>query len=216
MIKVSDVVDHIVNEDGFVVEAMQRGFVNLRAYAKQIQPQVEEKAKKPVSVGTIAVSLFRLAGEMQSQKKINPIVTIDGFSVTSGLIEVTYERTEQVIQKLQQITDLSKESKDFFTVTQGLHEITIICPEALKTKIIDHFGSDPKIVIDDLVAVSVRIPSEYMDIPNTIYSLVGILAIKHINLIEIVSTYTELSFVVYKNEMGKTIQSIDEYSIRSK
>lgn len=212
MIKVSEVVREILSEDSFIIEALQRGLMNLNFYAKQIQPLVENKARKPVALGTIVVSLARLKKEIQNQHLFNPKVHIKDLSVKSSLCEITYSKTDDVLEKVSALTGVLIDKYDFFTVTQGLHEVTIVCSEDIKEEIIKHFKLQPKVVIDQLVAVTVNFSDEYMVVPNTIYSLVGILATKQINLIEIVSTYTELSFVVYKNELEKTIGALNNYS----
>lgn len=212
MIRVSEAVEHILLEDGFVIEAMQRGILNISAYAKEIHKAVEEKTMKPVQLGTIVVALSRFANTINQQHEFNPKVAIDSFSVTSSLSEVSYEKTEQSSTKASTLSNALANSGDFFTITEGLHEITIICSDNMRETVISHFNTEPKVVINDLVAISVRFSTDYIEVPNTIYSLVGALAARHINLMEIVSTYTELTFVVYKNEMEQTIQALNTYS----
>lgn len=210
MIKVSQAIEQIVQKDGFVKEAMQRGILNVSAYAKLIHSEVEERTMKPIASGTIVVSLLRVMKKVTQNVSFTPYVTIASFSVTSALAEVTFDKTNQNQEKLNSLNETFAGS-DFFTVTEGLHEITIVCGLDTKYSILQHFISPPKIIIDDLVAVSVRFSESYMNTPNTIYSLVGILANQHINLIEIVSTYTELSFIIEKKELDQTIDALDKY-----
>lgn len=211
MIKTSNIVEEIVQEDGFILEAIQRGLINLRAYAKQIQPSVEERAKKPVQIGTINTALFRLEKSVSAQHKFKPHIEISSFSVISNLTEITYDKTEAITEKINTIPK-RKEQNDFFTVTEGHHEVTILCDTDLEKQILTHTSEKPKVILHDLVAISVRIPASYMNVPNTIYSLVGMLALRQINLIEIISTYTELSFIINKSELEQTIKAIDSYT----
>lgn len=212
MIRISDAIEKILYEDGFVIEAMQRKILNNSAYAKEIHKRVETLTMKPVQLGTIVVALTRFSNNLQQSPEFNPKVNIDNFSVTSSLSEVSYERTQNTSEKASTLRNALVTNGDFFTITEGIHEITIVCSEQMRKSIIDHFDVEPKIVMDDLVAISVRFSDSYMDVPNTIYSLVGALATRNINLIEIVSTYTELTFVVFKREMEQTIQALNSYS----
>jgi hypothetical protein len=211
MLRITDAVEQILLEDSFVVEAMQRGILNVSAYAKEIHKAVEMKTMKPVKHGTIVVALSRISATT-NQQDFNPHVVIDNFNVTSSITEITFERTKASIDKLSGLNNVLVNSGEFFTVTEGLHEITLLCTEKVKNHVTDHFAIEPKVVINDLVAISVRFSVEYMHTPNTIYSLIGALAVRNINVIEIVSTYTELTFIIYKNEMEKTIQSLNTYS----
>lgn len=212
MIKIADVIEQLVSQDGFVLEAMQKGLLNNSAYAKQIHSLVEERTMKSVKLGTIVVSLSRIANTIHNRPPFTPRVEITGLTITSFLSEVTYERSESNLKKLSALSTSWISSKEFFTVTQGSHEITIVCSENARDSVIKHFGIAPKVIMNDLVAISVRFPVDYMDVPNTIFSLVGALATRHINLMEIVSTYTELTFVVFKDEMENTIQALNVYS----
>jgi hypothetical protein len=215
MIRVSEAVEQILYEDGFVLEALQRGILNISAYAKEIHKAVEVKTMKPVRMGTIVVALSRIADNARLQN-FSPNVVLDSFSVTTSISEITFERTAESLERLITLSNSFTNSGDFFTITEGLHEITIICSENVRDTIRSHFGIKPKVVIDDLVAVSVRFSTDYLDIPNTIYALVGALATRHINVMEIISTYTELTFIVYKNEMEKTIRALNTYSQKTR
>ncbi len=212
MIRITDVVEEIIYEDGFVIEAIQRGVLNISAYAKKIHNGVETKTFKPVKIGTIIVALNRISKKVSRTNSLTPFVKISTMSVTSLLAEISYEKTSHTLQRLNNLDNSLLKDKDFFTVIEGLNEITIICSTEVKDAICKHFSINPKVKIDNLVAVSVRFSSEYINIPNTIYSLVSQLANRHINVIEIVSTYTELTFIVYKNDMERTVQSLNHYS----
>ena len=166
---------------------------------------------KPVQLGSIVVALTRLSEDITGQE-LAPRVRIDRFSVTSNLCEVTYERTVESVSAIRSLTSQLEATGEFFTITQGMHEITIICSELLKDQVLSSVHMIPKVLLTNLVALSVRFPDTYIDVPNTIYSLVRILALRHINVMEIISTYTELTFVLNKEEMQSAIEALEKYS----
>lgn len=210
MIRISDAVKELVLHDGYVIEGIQKGLINLSQYAKRIQPVVEERCMKPVRLGSVVVALTRIAENISGQE-LAPKVRIDRFSVTSNLYEVTYERTQESISAIRSLTSKLEKTEEFFTITQGMHEITIICSEQLKDQIQSAVHISPKVLLPDLVALSVRFPDSYLEVPNTLYSLVRILALRHINVMEIISTYTELTFVLMKEEMKTAIEALEAY-----
>lgn len=214
MITITQAVQQILSEDGFVTEAMQRGLINTSAYAKEIHSRVENITMKPVKIGTIVVALSRIGGQARSGQPFNPSIAISGMTVTTSLCELTYEATQTSREQLRSLSKQHKTQRDFTTITEGLHEITIILSENAKEEVLNHFTEKPQVVISDLVAISVRFSADYIEVPNTIYSLVGALALRHINLMEIVSTYTELTFIVFEKEMEQTIQALNVYAKR--
>lgn len=212
MLRISDSVKEILLEDGFVLEAIQRGLLNFSAYAKQIHKTVEEKTMKPVALGTIVVAIIRLINTIETQPALHPKVEIANLSVTSNISEITYEKSEQSIAKLSNLSNSVFNIKEFFAVTEGVHDITIICSENVKNVVINYFTLVPKVTINGLVAVSVRFALDYIEVPNTIYSLISALATRHINIIEVASTYKEFSFIVRQGDMEKTVRALYVYS----
>ena len=212
MISITRAVEDVLREDGFAREGLQRGVLNLSAYAKQILPRIEALTMKPVQIGSVIVALARVAKELEAAEPFAPYIHLSNLSVTSHLCEITYTKKDSIIKIIRSLDTTIFSSDDFFTLTEGLHEITIICTTSKKDAVLAQIPEAPKAQILDLVSVSVRFSDTYLSVPNTIYSLVSILATRHINILEIVSTYTELSFIINKNEMQQTVQALQAYT----
>lgn len=211
MIKISNVVREIIQEDLVATEAIRLGILNLSAYASQIKHEVEARTLKEVKNSSIVVALSRLEIEQISSGTISPYVPIRNISVKGSLAELTYEKTESSLADLSIIDTSLLRSREFFAITEGLVEITIVCPREKIPRIEAHFSTLAKSKIDKLVAITVRFPPEFLSIPNAIYTLVSALAIKRINLVEVISTYTELSFIVQQENLEITLASLHRY-----
>jgi aspartokinase len=210
MIKVSDIVLELLQGSEIATEAMRLGVLNLRAFARQIQPLVERRAFKPVKIGTIVVALSRLRGAVSKSEPLNPVVLLDEISIKSPLVDVTFEKTRENTFSTHSFSKLLEDSVDhFFTVTQGINEITFIVSDNLKPKLLRHFSGKPKALIEDLVGLSVRFSDNYLPQPNVIYAILSKLAVKRINVIEIVSTYTELMIIIEKKEMELAVTQLN-------
>lgn len=209
MLTISQAVAKRVREDSFAMEAISLRVLNNRAYAKIIKKDIEKATFKPVTIGSIVVALTRLKDEISDSNFI-PYVVINSFKVISALSEITYS-TSMIEGKLTDLRE-KESSEEFFSITQGGNETTIICPTERKEKIQKGINTPPKVIINNLVAVSVSFSDKYMDTPNTIYSLVRALALRKINVIEIVSTYTELTFIVRSEELESTVHALNLYA----
>lgn len=209
MIKISDVVLEIINGDEIALEAIRMGILNLSAYAKKIQPLISEKTYKPVSIGAIVTALSRMRNKLNNVPPLRPIVTIEDMSIKSPLVEISYEKTAELIQIASKLDTRLLMKNSFYTITYGVGEISLIVSQDLKNKILKHFNVTPKGVYENLVAITLRfIEKDYIEVPNMIYALVSALASKRINIIEVVSTFTEISFIMREKDMKQTIDSL--------
>ncbi|HKC04482.1 MAG TPA: hypothetical protein VKC54_01275 [Patescibacteria group bacterium] len=210
MLKVSDTVREILENSETAVEAMRSGVLNLRAFARQIQPLVEAKTLKPVKMGTIVVALSRIGSSVKGIEQLVPNITLSELSIKSPLCDITYEKTGESVRLAHSFSNkLGDLNGHFFTMTQGIKEITFIISDDLRDKLLNHFPGNPKAIFQDLVGLNVSFSEDYLAHPNVIYAILSRLAIKRINVIEIVSTYTELMIVVEKKEMESAIAQLN-------
>jgi aspartokinase len=212
MIKVTDIVKDILTSSEEISVAHNRGLLNYSAFAEAIHQEVEEKAKKPVKKGTIVVALSRLARKSSPLESLTPEITIDDLTVKAPLIEFTLTKTDHTLNALRELHQShSFANSEYMTVTQGLGEITIIATEELRRPMLELFRQEDIIaVIPNLVALTVTFNKAYLSEPNLIYAILRSLAIKKINIIEIVSTYTELTFIVEKKDMQRAFMRLSE------
>lgn len=209
MISTTNVVKKILLASDTAQLAAAEGILNASAFARQIQPQVEELAKKPVKTGTITTSLYRLLDQFNF-RNFKPKVVLSAMSIQPQVMSITYEKTGQLLSQIPPFAaNFSENHESFFTFTQGPEEITIIADTELGHSLIEQFGS-AKRVYQDLVALSVRFSERYLEVPNTLYTLMSRLAVKRVNVIEVVSTLTTLTFVVREREINRALEGLRE------
>ena len=93
MIKVTDIVRDILFSSELELTALSRRLLNLSAYAKRIQKEVERRAHKPVQVGTIVVALSRISAEVTEEDPLLPKIELEGLAVKSNLAEITFNKS---------------------------------------------------------------------------------------------------------------------------
>lgn len=212
MIKIAELVKEIITGDDIAREALKLGFLNHSAYALRIKPQLESRLYKHVSKGAIVVALSRIKQVIEDAPDYRPTVVIEHISIQSSLAELSYEKTRETVKKATTLP-IQSEKGSFFTLTQGLGEITIICHQNLVQQVEKHMSKQyRKGYYQHLAAVTVKLnESEYIEVPNVIFSLVSMLAVRRLNLIEIVSTYTELSFIVREKNLQETVNALSPF-----
>lgn len=217
MKKVKDAVKSILLKSEAATEAFYHGFLNFSAYAKFIQTEVEEETKKEVTPGNIVVALSRLNREekgrlRKTEHEFIPQVQFDDIIVKTGLVELTFENNAETQSKLYYFFSKKVNSHDLHYIATGLNELTIITKAKYRDKVIKStLPQKPKIILRNLACLTVRFDKNYLAIPNTIYTILRTLALNFINVIEVVSTYTEISLIVEESEMEKAFGALKKY-----
>lgn len=204
---ITDTLRGYVTNDVIVYDALHRGVLNLRAYAREIRPNIEEDRGEKVDLATLAVALSRIEKEIQTETPLMPPIKLRDLTIQTPLCEVTYLKDLIIATELEKLSSkLRSDSKDFVVVTQGFREVTIIAPSRHEDYIRDSIALKPIYTQNDLCAVTVHFSEEYLDVPNFIYVVLAQLAVHKVNIIEVVSTATELSLIVDKDDI-ETVNS---------
>lgn len=212
MITVAQAVSEMVTKDELASEALAAGMLNLSAYTDIIHKQVEKATFKEVKRGTIVVALSRLAKlPSKGKKPLKPDVKIDNLSVKSALCSLTYDKTLDTQRNVAVLNPFKVSISDLFSVTESASEITLICTQRVLASVRQHMGP-PKSEVGDLVAVTAYVGKKYARLPNLHYVLFSALASKRIPIVEIVTSYTEISFIVDKKDMEETVKTLNVYS----
>ena len=213
MINISAVVEEIVSASEFASEGLSNGCLNLSAYAKQIMPLVEEKAKKPVLHGSVVAALSRLAkSQIKNNKPFTPKVEMYNLVTRSGLAEITFSKapaTQKLVSSLYATQKFA--DAQFFVVTTGTSEISIITTEVLATEIKTVFRPHvPSLFLDSLASLSMQTPEEGIATPNQFYTVIKQLALQKINIVEFVTTFTELTFILSEKDLKQAFNLLHD------
>jgi aspartokinase len=208
MLKISTAVKQILYKSEVALTAMQEGYLNYSAYAGSIQKEVESLCMKPVQVGSITVALTRLKEEIAASKELLPQITLKTFSATTDLVEIALEKTRKNQQVLQSIYSEEKFSDaEFLCVTHGISEFSLLFPSRLEKDILS-FLNDTRIKFHKrgLASITVAFDEKVIVTPNVMFAVLRPLALNSINIVELVSTYTEMSIIVAQEDVNKAFQ----------
>lgn len=212
MIKISEQLQKLLENDDDAYFSFQRGVLNLSAYARLIKKDLELATKKNVNLQSIIVGLSRLKSALKPAKKRQSLTGWNlNISLHSHLAELTYEKTATNLAILREIYQLLHSGRETYLVaTQGLGEITIIGDQDALSVLQKHFkNSKPIYAKENLTGVTIKFPKEFINIPNALFALYKRLAVKQINIIEIISTFSEITFIVEKKDALLAISQLE-------
>lgn len=206
MITVPEAAKKIVERSRYLSEAMSKGLINLSSLARYIKPEIEEMLFKDVSEASIIMALKRLETELKPQVQYkNVFKAPPEMIVRSNLVEITIANSENLAKKCAKVFDLyAGQQKYFFALTEGIAETTIVVSNELHDEILNVFeGEKILVTFTNLSSITIRQPKEITYTPGIVYFFLKSLAWEGINVMEVVSTYLELTIVLEDKEINR-------------
>ncbi len=207
MITISEEIKKIVLSSPFLEEGILKGIINLSALAREIKPQIEKTLMRKLSDSAILMALKRFSDNLEGETfiAIETKKKLGDISVRSNLMEFTFLKSDTIFEK-QKLLMMGIENKrdNFFTFTQGIYELTIISGTDLEEQIEDVFkGETLKKKLLNLSAIIIKLPPESVDQPGVHYSILKQLAWNKINVVEVVSTFTEFIVILSRKDIDR-------------
>jgi hypothetical protein len=211
MIKVQNIVREILLKELEATVALTHGYMNMSSYAYRIRPKVEELTKKKVTIASLVVSLSRLRKEIKKATPLIHNVKITNITTKLPLTEIVYENNTTFSKAFETFhKNISASGEDFLTTTNGMTDVDIICSSNLEQKVLKHFKTKPKYINHNFAAIGISYGTEVFGTPNVFFSLLSITSRARINIEELVSTPTELIFIVAEKDFAKTVALFSE------
>lgn len=206
MLKIHDAVREILYNDEEALYALSHGYMNLSAYAQQIEKSVEQKTKKGVGTAGIVVALSRIKKGLKKTSPLIEEVKINNITTKSPLSEIVFEKTPILLAKLSALYEKVKTGHDdFLAMTLSTSEITVICSDRIKEAILKHFKESPRMIETQLASIGLSLDPKYYRMPNITFSLIRRIARKRIILAETITTYTEIIFVFHEKDLPEIL-----------
>lgn len=185
---------------------MAQGIVNLSGLARLILPEIRKKTFKEVQEGAVLMALKRQPKTLNSKFQVeNVLEKSHDLIIRSDLSELTILNIDFPTEKYKKILNLIDEQKKYFlTVTQGVFETTIIISSELYQKV-ETIIKKEKIVsqLQNLSSITIRLPGKTVLTPGVYYSILKFLAWEGINVIEVVSTFSEFTIILESQEISR-------------
>jgi len=213
MVTVSHIVKKIVSGQPFVEEGLANGIISIANLAEQIQPKIEQELSKKIKLPAVVMALRRYADEISWHRKKTAKFDYTGeILMKTNICDFTVVKSTSLMAKLKTIHNLVNfERGDTLNVILGNNEVSIIINEKYM-EILIKFLSGEKILNKEhnLVALTIIFTGDFVHTPGVIFNAVRKLAWESINIYEIISTMTELTFILNKKDSMKAYELLQE------
>jgi len=211
MVTVSQAVEDILMQDDIALAAAREGWLNLSSYARSIRPELQKVLHKDTQEGSIVTALSRLVANLPPKTQTTADL-IQSLAIHPNLEGMTYERTAEISAKIRDIyRTVNVDNKSYLTVTQGINEVTIVAePRAAQVFRSELAGAQQIYDKANLVGITVKFTVGNLEVPSLIFALTRRLAYKNINIIEVVSTATELTYMIEKKDLSIALEQLQK------
>lgn len=212
MVTIAHVVNKLVDEKIYLHEAISKGIASFGSVAKQLKPEIEKELGKKVEHTAIVTALRRYSEKINFKfKEIKFDTKYSEVNLKTHIIDINVLKTQDVFDKLKRFYDLiDYEKGDILHVIYGRTHVAIVTNERYREKILNLLQNQKiKKVEEDLVALTFTVGRERIDKPGVLFQITRNFTWENINIIEIISVDTEVTFIVHKDEAIKGYNALE-------
>ncbi len=191
---------------------MSKNLISHGNLAEQLKPEIERELQKKVKESAIVMALRRYEDELQDfDKKIRKFKFQGEIMMRTNIIDFNVVKSGTLLNKIKNIYNLvSFEKGDTLNIILGSNEVSIVANEKYKEKLSDFLKGEKILTKEfDLVALTIIFEGKnFLITPGVIFTAIRKLAWEQINLFEIISTMTELTFILGKKDSMKAYNAL--------
>ncbi len=205
MISIADALNDIIKSYPLIEDGLSRGLINYSAFAREVRREIEKKLYKDVKEGAIVMALKRISEKLAKNASQKKSLDLTDLTVRSNLSELTFQNSETLPEKTRKLfNDIAGQRNTVCTLSEGIRETTFIVSSEIVSNVKKTFKGETLVSeIKDLSSVTIRLPKEVVYIPGVYYQILKTLAWENINVIEVLSTYTELTIMIENKNVDR-------------
>ncbi len=197
MITVPQAVEKIIKRSRYLSEAMSKDLINASSLARYIKPEVEDLVFKSVTMGSIVVAIKRLGKTFSGgYRQVTAFKEAPDMIVRSNLTLIYVKNSDNLLGKLSEIEKTSKNFQKKALFTYGRVE-TIILTNKINLEGIRKTLRNEEVAqtFPNVSSVTIHLPEETVTNPGIFYFFLKSLAWENVNILDILSTQTELTLI---------------------
>src|SRR3989338_2192302 len=211
MASIASIVERLVREKPSLEYSLKIGVISYMRLARYLHPEVEREIGREAAVPAILMALQRM-GSAHVKHEGEHAYRIKNLSTRGGMADISIAksaRVKEIVGKVQEVMEAERgESANF---VHGNNELTMIFSSS-KFREVKGILKGEKIreEIGGLPQLSILFDEKRADTPGLIALILKELAWREINVVEVVSTYTELGIIVREDDIVDAYKAVRE------
>ncbi len=214
MESVSSMVKYLLENKPFLLDALSRGILSFGNLATEFKPDIEKSLGKEIKETAIVMALRRYGDEIREHRNITVSSSITGeILMKTNICDFNVQKSTKLLSKLKNLYEMVNiERGDFLNIIVGNNEVSISVSEKYYSKI-EEFLLGEKLFNQSkgLVSLTVIFDGDFLHTPGIVSQVMHRFAWENINIFEIVSTMTELTFVIENKNSIRGYEVLQKY-----
>lgn len=212
MVTVSHMVQKLVNDKVYVLEAMSHEIVSFGSLAKQLKPEIEEELDKDVKNYAIVMALRRYSETLKDKHKKLSLDYSSEILLKTDICDISVLGSPTLFNKLKKLYDIANfEEGDILNIIHGRREVSIVTNDRYREKLLSFLKGERILNVEQsLVSLTLAYAKGSMYTPGVIYNVVRNISWENINIFEVVSTNSELTFILAKKDAIKGYKALEK------
>lgn len=211
MLTIADSIRATLQKSPYLAEAVSEGIINYSALARKLRPQLEEEHLKKFTEGAIVMALKRLRSTTPPKRsRTHVAATVRNITVRSNLVEYAFQNSRRLLKVQEKLLALAEKEEDaIVNFARGVFETAIIVSAPLEKRLQEATKEEACLKrFHRLSSISIRFHPDTAHIPGIYYPFFQTLAWHGINFIEIVSGFSELTYIFEDKEVDQAFAVI--------
>lgn len=214
MISVAHLVQKYIDERSNLSEAMARGIVSYSSLAREMKGDIEKELGKKVNTLSITMALRRYSEKIVEKHKNTKEIKASEIVMKTNLCDICAVKSPSLMGRLKSLHSIVDfEKGETFNIIHGSYEVVIVTNEAHEKSVLDVLSEEKVLHIErNLAALSLVYPKadEFLYTTGVMFQAIRALSWENINIFEVVSTNTELTFIINKEELMKGYKCLEK------
>ncbi|MDG2491758.1 MAG: aspartate kinase [Flavobacteriaceae bacterium] len=212
---IASVVENYIKTKPFLSTALSQGIINLTSLSRQIQPEIEASLKKEARSGAIVMALKRISDNMEflsTHKIVKVLKGIGDITVRSSLIDYSFKISDTLLSaQASFLSEVNDNKEAFYTSSRGVSESNIVVSSNM-SHLVDTFFCKELMLekSEDLSSVTIKLPTENVDIPGIYYFIFQRLSWEGVNIRQVISTSNEFTILVDEESVNIAFKVIKD------
>ena len=216
---ISHIVQKIVSERPVLQQALSMNIINFANLADYYKKDIEKEIGKKIENSAIVMAFRRYASKIQEKEsKVPEFDYTSEITMKTNLVDMGVVKSTTFFSKLKNIYKIiNYEKGDILNIIHGYNEAVIITNDRHKDKILDILKDEKVFNIEkNLVSLSLRFNPEFLHTPGVISNVVRKFAWENINILELVTTSTEMTFIIHKKDVMRAYNLLQDLIDKNK
>jgi len=218
---ISRIVEEKISNIPLLEDYLARGLINQSALARELLPTAEKALDQKVKPQAVIMAVKRYAASTERKEftqAIKNVLADCTINLKSGVTDIAINLSENLFPLLNELSKKVKPEKgEVLSFVQGFAEAAIIIDDKFADFILSKISKKSILVVEkSSVILYLLAPPEFWDVPGIIYYVTQHISKQGINIVDIVTTQTELSIIVRKEEAGKAFEALSSMIEESK